>query len=147
MKTKTAQNIEDDVYLIVKKKLSLETGSSWYKGEVQHHIYKNRINDRQRVFGVVKFVSGGSADAGDVQTAVVVVNIFVPKLIGDTGRYEKDIAMCREYEYQALTFVNQLTASATDYRFELAQTISTDEDREINCNFVTIRLRVSYFDR
>lgn len=134
MATKTGQQVEDDIYRIVKESPlpSLVSGDLYYFGM--------RPRDSKLEDIVVKFVTGSD---GQIQTGTVVVNIYVPDFdpFEDTGVLVRDITRCTELEAAANEWVESLTAAHSDYQFRKAQTIYTEEEAELEQHFVTIRLK------
>lgn len=133
--TKTGQQIEDDIYGLV----NASSLSSLISGTV--YKFGMRPKDSQTEDAIVKFVTGLD---GQIQRGVVVVNIYVPDF--DTyndGILRKDITRCTELEVAAAEWVKSLTAGKSDYKFELAQTIYTEEEPDIHQHFTSIRLNYS----
>ena len=113
---KTGQQIEDDIYALVK--------DSSLPSLISGTVYKfgMRPKDAKTEDAIVKFVTGL---AGQIQDGVIVVNIYVPDFDAyNDGIMRKDI-----------------TAEKSDYKFKLAQTIYTAEEPELNQHFVSVRLK------
>lgn len=132
-KSKTGQEIEDDIYRLVKEgDLPSLVSGSLYR-------YDMRPRDSQKEDIIVKFVTGYDSD---IQSGTVVVNIYIPDIDPyDNGVFVRDIARCKELEIAANEWAQSLTAAKSNYRFWLAQTIYTEEETELKQHFVTIRLR------
>lgn len=130
---KTGQQVEDDVYRLLKN----SNLPSFISGDI--YWFGMRPKDSQLEDAVVKFVTGYD---NQIQTGVVVVNIYVPDCdLYQDGVMRKNITRCTEIEIAANEWVKTLTAEKSDYLFRLAQTICTNEEPEINQHFITIRLR------
>ena len=131
--TKTGQQVEDDIYGIVKTSpLASIINGSVYK-------FGTRPRDSKSEDAVVKFVTGYD---GQIQSGTVVINIYVPDFdASGNGVLVRDITRCTEIEIAANKWVDSLTADKSDYIFRLSQTIYTEEEPEIKQHFVSIRLR------
>jgi hypothetical protein len=133
--TRTGQQIENDIYGLLKN----SPMKSFISGEV--YKYGMRPRDSKVEDAVVKFVTGLD---DEIQTGVVVVNIYVPDIDAfQNGVMVRNISRCTEIEVRANEWVKSLTAGTTDYLFSLAQTIYTEEEPEINQHFVTVRIKFS----
>lgn len=133
--TRTGQQVENDVYGLLKNS-SLK---SFINGEV--YKYGMRPRDSKAEDAIVKFVTGLD---DEIQTGVVVVNIYVPNIDAfENGVTVRNIARCAEIEIKANEWIKSLTAGTTEYLFSLAQTIYTEEEPEINQHFVTVRIKFS----
>lgn len=133
--TRTGQQVENDIYGLLKN----SPLKSFINGEV--YKYGTRPRNSNAEDAVVKFVTGLD---DEIQTGVVVVNIYVPNI--DTfqnGIMVRNIFRCTEIEIKANEWMKSLTAGVTDYLFSLAQTIYTEEEPEINQHFVTVRIKFS----
>jgi hypothetical protein len=131
--TLTGQQVEDDIYALLQ-------GSS-LKTVIGGKVYRYDMRPRNSTAedAIVKFVAGLD---GDVQTGVVVVNIYVPDVDAyKDGVMRRNVARCRAVEVKANEWVKSLTAGTTDYLFELAQTIYTEEEAAIAQHFVSIRIK------
>jgi len=132
---KTGQQIEDDVYGMVKN----SSLASFISGGV--YKYDIRPRDSKKEDAIVKFVTG-NVTQNPLQSGTVVVNIYIPDFDPfENGVLVRDISRCTAIEAAANKWVESLTADKSDYLFELAQTIYTDEEPKINQHFVSIRLR------
>jgi hypothetical protein len=131
--TRTGQQVENDIYGLVKS----GPLKSFINGEV--YKYGMRPRDSKAEDAIVKFVTGLD---DEIQTGVVVVNIYVPDIEPfQAGVMVRDIARCAEIETKANEWIKSLTAGTTDYLFSLAQTIYTEEEPKINQHFVTVRIK------
>ena len=131
--TRTGQQVEDDIYELLQ--------GSPLKSLISGEIYKYgmRPRDSEMEDAVVKFVTGLD---DDIQTGVVVVNIYVPDVDAyGNGVTVRNIPRCIAIETKANEWVKSLTAGTTDYLFELAQTIYTEEEAVIKQHFVTVRIK------
>jgi hypothetical protein len=132
--TKTSQQVVNDFYFMVKG----SPLASLINGKV--YKYKTRPRDSKKEDAVIRFVTGRDAQ---VQSGTVVVNIFVPDVDHeDNGVLAPDITRCTEIEIVANTWVKSLTVDKTgEYKISFSQTISTEEEPEIDQHFVSVRLR------
>jgi len=131
--TKTGQQVEDDVYGLVRNgPLAPLLSGGAYK-------FGMRPKGSAKEDAVVRFVQGHD---GQVQSGTVAVNIYVPDLDAHgNGVMVRDVARCAEIEAAANGWAKTLTAEKSNYAFRLAQTISTEEEPEIGQHFVSVRLR------
>lgn len=128
---KTGQQIEDDVFMLLKNSILKTTVS----GDVYKFGIRPRNSEKEDV--VVKFITGLD---NQIQTGVVLVNIFIPDIsIGKDGVKVRNINRCKEIETIANEWVNSL--KGLEYKFSLASTIQTFEDEEIKQHFVSVRLK------
>ena len=80
-----------------------------------------RPRDSSLEDAVVIFTTGLS---GQVQTGVLTVNIFVPKISNNlNGTLQPNLTRILALEKEAQAFVDSLTASVSDYKFNQWQTI------------------------
>ena len=134
----TSKQVQGDIYHFLKD----STLSAMISGEV----YRSGMRPRDSVLedAVVTFVTGAS---DEVQTGVVVVNIFVRDIDPyDNGVLVEDSARTEEIEIAAAHWVDTLTCARGNYKFALAATIQTFEESAINQHFVAVRLRYRYWD-
>jgi len=135
--SKTGKQIQGDVYSLLKASAL----SSMISGEVYRKGMRPR--DSKLEDAVVIFTGGF---AGEIQTGVVTVNIFVPDIDPrQDGVLTEDGGRTEELERAADEWVKTLTASRGCYRFRLAQTITTEEEPEINQHFVVVKLRYRFY--
>lgn len=131
--TKTGQQIEDDIYGMVKN----SPIASLINGKVYKFGMRDKNSDKEDA--VVKFVHGYDAQ---IQSGTVVINVYVPDFDAfDNGDLVRDRTRCTEIEVAANKWVKTLTAEKSDYKFRLVQTIYTEEEKELRQHFVTIRLK------
>jgi hypothetical protein len=131
--TKTGQQVEDDIFELLRhSSLTSAINGGVYKFEM-------RPRSSQKEDAVVKFVTGLD---DQIQTGVVVVNIFIPDICPfNDGVFIRDITRCTAIEKAANEWIKSLTTEKSDYLFSLAQTIYTEEEPEINQHFVTVRIK------
>lgn len=131
--TKTGQQIENDIYELVK--------NSPLASLIDGKVYKfgTRPKDSKKEDAVVKFVQG---EDDQIQSGTVVINLYVPDFDPyENGVLVRDITRCTELEVLSNKWVKSLTPDKSSYIFRLAQTIHTQEEPDINQHFVSIRLR------
>jgi hypothetical protein len=130
--TLTGQQVEDDIYALLKS----SSLASLIGGKVYKHGMRPRGSAAEDA--VVKFVTGLD---DDVQTGVVVVNIYVQDVDAyKDGVMRRNIARCKEIEAKANEWVKSLTAGTTRYLLGLSQTIYTEEAAEMSQHFVSVRI-------
>lgn len=134
---KTAKQVEGDV----RQMLLDSTLYTMISGEV----YRNglRPRDSQKEDAVVIFSTG---IPNQIQTGVVIVNLFVPDIdpYGD-GVFVEDGQRVERLEALAQEWVDSLTAEVSCYRFALQQTIYTEAETDIRQHVIVIRLVYEYF--
>ncbi len=131
--TKTGQQVENDIYGMVKNSpLAVLIDGDVYK-------FGMRPKDSEKEDIIVKFVQGYDRQ---IQSGTVVVNVYIPDFDPyQNGIFSRDITRCTEIEVAANSWVKSLTAEKSNYKFRLAQTIYTEEEKELRQHFVTIRLK------
>lgn len=129
----TGQQIEDSIFQMLK--------SGSLSGIIDGKVYKfgTRPKDSVKEDAIVKFVTGLP---GQIQSGTVLINIYVPDIDPyESGIYVKDIERCITLETAAEAWFNSLTTSKSNFKFSLFQTISTEEEPEINQHFVSVKLK------
>lgn len=138
MTAKTGKQVLTDVYQMLRNS-SLPTLIS---GEVYRKGYRPR--DSKAEDATIAFTAGLP---GEVQTGVVTVNIYVPDIDPyNNGVLVEDGQRCEVLEKAAAEWVESLTAAKSNYRFELQQTIYTEEAQEINQHFIVVKLKYQLFE-
>ena len=134
---KTSKQVESDI----RKLIQDSTLYTMISGEV----YRNglRPRDSQKEDAVVIFSSGLP---NQIQTGVVIINLFVPDIdpYGD-GVFVEDGKRVERLEQLAQEWVDSLTAEVSCYRFRQQQTIYTDEEADIHQHVIVIRLAYEFF--
>lgn len=116
--------------------------SSMISGKVYRKGYRPR--DSRKEDAVVIFTTGLP---NQIQTGVVTVNIFVPDIDPyNNGVLVEDGKRTEEVERLAQEWVDSLTTDKSCYKFELQQTIYTEEEPETNQHFVVVKLKYQYYD-
>ena len=132
MMIRTAKEIHGDIISLLRDSAlaSSVSGAIYRKG------YRPLNSQAEDI--VVGFVTGTT---GDIAEGVVVVNVYVADIdaFGD-GTLVENGERTAELEALAARWVDSLTAGRSDYLFELAQTITTEAEREVHQHFVTTRL-------
>lgn len=129
---KTSKQIQGDIYqLLIDSNLASElTGSVYRRG------YRPRSSRKEDA--IVIFTTGL---AGQVQTGVVTINIYVPDIDPyNNGVYVEDGARIEYLEVKAQEWVEDIRFQTSEYKFQLQQTIYTEYEPEINQHFVVIKL-------
>ena len=128
----TAQQLEDHLYALAK-------GFQWEaSGNVYHGGLRPRDSHLEDI--IVSYVSGL---AGDVQTAILYVNIYVPDIDPyGNGVFVQDMARTAALEGKAQEFAASLAGG--QFKWELYGNIHTTEAIEIKQHAVVIPLQVSY---
>lgn len=134
---KTSKQVQGDIYRLLRD----STLYTMISGEVYRS--GNRPRDSRKEDAVVIFTAGL---AGQIQTGVVTINLFVPDIDpwGNGVRVE-DGERTEELEKLAQAWVDSLTAEVSCYRFKLQQTIHTSEDEDIHQHFIVVKLAYEYF--
>ena len=127
---KTAEEVEADVYAWLKPSLSV-SGFVYRKGT--RPTGRGAYED-----AVVSFLSGLDAQ---VQTGVVVLNVYVPFIITGDNYRVKDVRRCTEVTRMLLDIVRTKTAPE-GYYFETDRTAETAEEED--CSRCTIRIKYKY---
>lgn len=134
---KTGKQIQGDVYRLLRD----STLYTMISGEVYRNGYRPR--DSKAEDAVVTFTAGFPTE---IQEGVVTVNIFVPDIDPyKNGVLVEDGERTEELERLAQAWVDSLTAEVSCYKFDLQQTIYTEEESEIGQHFVVVKLRYRYF--
>lgn len=135
---RTAKEVQGDI-------ITLLQGSALAKA-VSGKIYRKgyRPLNSQAEDITVGFVTGVT---GEIQEGVVVINVYVADIdaIGNGTMVENGVRTT-EIERLADDWVQSLTASRSDYLFELSQTIYTEAEREVHQHFVSIRLNYRLYN-
>lgn len=129
---KSAENIERDVYNIIKKSL---LGSA-----IKGAVYRKdmRLDDAKTEDIVVKFLAGLNTQ---VQHGVVVVNIYVPD-IEITNRSVKVKNLKRVEFFQDLVneVLEAIDETETEYEFETDSTPTSMKAEGMEQHFINVRL-------
>lgn len=134
---KTGKNIQGDIYQLLKD----STLYTLISGEVYRNGYRPR--DSRLEDAVVSFTAGFPTE---IQEGVVTVNIYVPDIDPyKNGVLVEDGERTEELELLAQAWVESLTAEVSCYKFELQQTIYTEEEPDIAQHFVVVKLRYRYY--
>lgn len=138
MATKTAKQVQDDVYNLLRD----STLSSMISGQVYKAGYRPR--DSKIEDAIVIFTVGLP---GEIQTGVVTLNIYVPDIdpFGN-GVLVEDGARTAALEKAAQDWVDSLTCGLSNYRFSLQSTIMTDEEADIHQHFVVVSLAYEFYE-
>lgn len=134
----TAHKVQTDIMaLLADSELCAEVS-----GEVYRYGYRPRDSRLEDI--VVTFVTGTPSQ---VERGAVTLNIFVPDIIPyNDGVYVEDGHRTSYIEEIADRWVQSLTTSRTNYRFNLLRTISTDNDEAIHQHFVVVQLEYQFKD-
>lgn len=134
----TAHKVQTDIMaLLADSELCAEVS-----GEVYRYGYRPRDSRLEDI--VVTFVTGTPAQ---VERGAVTLNIFVPDITPyNDGVYAEDGHRTSHIEELADRWVQSLTTSRTNYRFNLLRTISTDNDEAIHQHFVVVQLEYQFKD-
>lgn len=136
--TKTGKQVQTDIRRML-------IGSALAKA-VSGGIYRNgyRPRDSRSEDIVVTFTTGL---AGQIQTGVVTVNIYIPDIDPDAnGTWVEDGRRAEALEAAAQSWADSLTTKvAGGYKFRLQQTIYTEAAEDIRQHFVVVKLAYEYF--
>ena len=128
---KTAEEVEGDIYTAVSKYL---------KGRINGETYRRGArptNRGSKEDAVVSFLSGLD---GQVQTGVVVVNVYVPNERRGDSYSVKNVARSTAVSRTLLNMLKEMRISGYDLRTE--RTVQTEEDN--GATRVTLRIKYKY---
>lgn len=128
---KTAEEVEGDIYTAVSKYL---------KGRIDGEAYRRGArptNRGDKEDAVVSFLSGLD---GQVQTGVVVVNVYVPNEKRGDSYSVKNVARSTAVARTLLNMLKETRISGYDLRTE--RTVQTEEDN--GATRVTLRIKYKY---
>lgn len=134
---KTSKQIEGDIYRLLRDSNLYDniSGKVYRKGE--------RPRDSQKEDAVVIFTTGL---ADQIQTGVVTVHIYVPDIDPyANGVFVEDGERMEAVERLAQEWVDSLTAEVSCYKFQLQQTICSEEAEDINQHYAVVCLKYKYF--
>lgn len=127
---KTSEEVEGDMYDFVRSHLTVD-GYVYRKG--------TRPTDRGAFEDtVVAFLSGRD---GQIQTGVVVVNVYIPFVLRGDRYKVKNVPRCTEVTRILLNMVKDNKAP-DGYYLETDRTVETAEEED--CNRCTIRIKYKY---
>ena len=135
---RTAKEIQGDIITLLRESALAQSVS----GKIYRKGYRPLNSQAEDI--TVGFVTGV---VGEIQEGVVVINVYVADIdaIGN-GTMVENGARTTEIERLADDWVQSLTASRSDYLFELSQTIYTEAEREVRQHFVSIRLNYRLYN-
>lgn len=128
---KTAEEVESDIYTAVKEYLV---------GKIKGYTYRRGArptNRGDKEDAVVSFLSGLD---GQVQTGVVVVNVYVPNERRGDSYSVKNVARSTAVSRTLLNMLKEMRISGYDLRTE--RTVQTEEDN--GATRVTLRIKYKY---
>lgn len=135
---KTGKQIQGDIYRLLR--------ASDLSAIVSGKVYRNgtRPRDSKTEDIIVTFTTGLPTE---IQEGVVTINIFV----ADIDPFENGVMIengerTAELEQVAQNWVDSLSASQSDYLFDLQQTIYTENEPDIHQHFVVIKLHYRLFE-
>jgi hypothetical protein len=134
---RTGKQIQGDIYSLLR--------SSALAANISGDVYRSgyRPRDSRKEDAIVAFTSGLP---DQIETGVVTINVYVPDIDPySNGTLVEDGSRTAELERMAQEWVDSLTAGVSNYKFELRQTIYTEEEPETNQHFVVVRLGYRYF--
>lgn len=126
--------------------------AEWLQGRISGDVYLGeqggsslRPRDSQLEDAVVIFTAG---ESGQIQTGRVTVQLYFPDIDPwQTGVWTLDEERNAQLQGVLRDWVRlYLTASRSDYRFQLAQAIDTDKADGIRQHFVVLVLAYEYYD-
>lgn len=134
----TAHKVQTDIMaLLADSELCAEVS-----GKVYREGYRPR-DSRLEDISVI-FVTGTPAQ---IEQGAVTLNIYVPDITPyNDGVYVEDGRRTSYIEELASRWVQSLTTSRTNYRFNLLRTISTNNDEAIHQHFVVVQLEYQHKD-
>lgn len=134
----TAHKVQTDIMaLLAGSELCAEVS-----GKVYRAGYRPRDSRLEDI--IVTFVTGTPSQ---VERGAVTLNIFVPDITpNNDGVYVEDGRRTSYIEELADRWVQSLTTSRANYKFNLLRTISTDNDEAIHQHFVVVQLEYRFKD-
>lgn len=134
----TAHKVQTDIMaLLADSELCAEVS-----GKVYRAGYRPRDSRLEDI--VVTFVTGTPLQ---VERGAVTLNIYVPDITPyNDGVYAENGHRTSLIEELADRWVQSLTTSRANYKFNLLRTISTDNDEAIHQHFVVVQLEYRYKD-
>lgn len=127
---KTEVQIERDFYHLIKgSALGKEVKGGIYRSEMRP--YNSEAEDM-----VIKFLSGID---GQIQTGVVILNLYVPDAVLDDGRKVADKMRIDTLQSLIASFVED--AGDVEYLIETDGTPTTMKNEEIDQHFIYVRLK------
>lgn len=127
---KTETQIERDFYHFIKgSTLGEEVKGGIYRSEMRP--YNSEAEDM-----VIKFLSGID---GQIQTGVVILNLYVPDVVLQDGRKVADKSRIGELQALIASFVED--AGDGEYLIETDGTPCTMRNEEIDQHFIYVRLK------
>lgn len=135
---RTAKEVQGDIITLLRESALAQSVS----GKIYRKGYRPLNSQAEDI--TVGFVTGVT---GEIQEGVVVINVYVADIdaIGN-GTMVENGARTTEIERLADDWVQSLTASRSNYLFELSQTIYTEAEREVHQHFVSIRLNYRLYN-
>lgn len=130
MAAKTPSQIERDFYALIN---ASNLGRS-IKGKVYRPGMRPANATSEDI--VVKFLAG---EDEQVQTGVVICNVYVPDIAGTDGRMVIDHERIATLEELAIDFVNG--SSQTEYLLKTDGSMSTYYNEEIEQHLINVRIR------
>lgn len=135
---KTGKEVQSDVMTLLKN----SELPSLISGDVYRNGYRPR--DSKKEDAIVIFTAGLPTE---IQTGVVTLNIYVPDIDPfANGVLVEDGKRCEVLEQACAFWVNSLNTSLSNYKFELQQTIYTEEEPSISQHFIVVKLKYKYFE-
>ena len=145
----TGKQVQTDVLGYVKSvTFAHGEGTTTLSAVVNGSVYRGglRPRDSKAEDIIVSFLTGKDYD---IQTGFVNIAIYVPDIRPyDNGVWVEDMARTAELEAIAAKWVAALTTGVTKgYKMSAAQTITTEDDADINQHFVLIRLYYDFYNK
>jgi hypothetical protein len=127
---KTGSQIERDFYALI-------SASSLGKG-IKGKVYRSEMRpaDATSEDIIVKFLAG---EDEQVQTGVVICNIYVPDVTKAKGRKVIDHARIAELELLVLSFIENFDSS--EYLIKTDGSMQTYLNEEINQHLISVRIK------
>lgn len=129
---KSGGQIEYDIYNLLKDKIQ-----SFIRGGV--YLSGTRRHNSEQEDAVISFLTGLDSD---FQTGKVNVNIFVANIHIGGQKKVKNIARILEIEAFMMALIEE---TQSEYQLQLAQTINSFEEAEIEQYFVNVVLKYKRF--
>lgn len=131
MSAKTEEQIERDFYsFLIMSELAKELKGNVYRDDM-------RPNDAETEDLIVKFLTGLDSQ---VQTGIIILNIYVPDVKGSDGRTLVNHTRIAAIEEKVNAFVDWLNDYQTEYWVETESTPTTMKNEANNQHLIYVRL-------
>lgn len=129
----TSKQIQGDIFRALR--------ASELATQITGRIYRDGLRPRDSELEDCEVIHTAGVTNLQFAQGVVVINVYVPDIDPyKNGVMVENMARTEEIESLCADFVAQICNTMPHYKFGLAETIMTHEDRDIFQHFVSIRL-------